>query len=68
MPLKPGKSKAAIGSNISELVKSGRKQPQAVAIALNTARKSGADIPPPKPKRKPPASGRNLRDMMNGTS
>jgi hypothetical protein len=40
MPLKPGKSKADINSNISELVHSGRPQRQAVAIALNTARKA----------------------------
>lgn len=45
MPLKPGKSKATISKNISELVQSGRKQDQAVAIALSQARKSGAKIP-----------------------
>jgi hypothetical protein len=67
MPLKRGKSPAAISQNIRTEMKS-KPKAQAVAIALNTARKSGADIPPPKPKRKPPASGRNLRDMMNGTS
>jgi hypothetical protein len=67
MPLSKGKSKAAISKNISELVNSGRKQAQSVAIALNTARKSGARIPPPKPKRRP-ASGPNLADMMTGNS
>ena len=36
-PLKKGKSKAVISSNIRELKKSGRKQDQAVAIALRTA-------------------------------
>jgi len=38
MPLKKGKSKATVSSNISELVHSGRPQKQAIAIALNTAR------------------------------
>jgi hypothetical protein len=45
MPLEQGKSKKIISSNISELVHSGRKQSQAVAIALSEARKSGAKIP-----------------------
>jgi len=40
MPLKPGKSKAAVSSNISELVYSGRPQRQAVAAALSMARKA----------------------------
>lgn len=39
MPLKKGRSKKIISSNIRELRRSGRKQKQAVAIALNTARK-----------------------------
>lgn len=61
MPLKPGKSKAAVSANISELVKSGRKQPQAVAIALRTAGK---------PKAKAAAAAlrprRTLREVMEG--
>jgi hypothetical protein len=40
MPLKPGKSKSAVSSNISELVHSGHPQRQAVAAALSMARKA----------------------------
>ena len=45
MPLKKGKSKAVISSNIREMVHSGHPQNQAVAAALAQARKSGAKIP-----------------------
>ena len=48
MPLKPGKKN--IGSNISEMEKSGHPKNQAIAAALNEARKSGAKAP--KKKRK----------------
>lgn len=53
MPLKSGKSQKVISQNISELEASktaaGKKRThkQNVAIALNKARDSGANIPPP---------------------
>ena len=37
MPLKKGKSKKVLSANIEELVKSGRPQAQAVAIAFEHA-------------------------------
>jgi len=43
MPLLKGKSN--IGHNIRELMKSGRPQQQAIAIALSHARDTGAKIP-----------------------
>ena len=45
MPLKKGKSKATVSSNIREMVASGHPQKQAVAASLNEARKSAARIP-----------------------
>jgi len=39
-PLKPGKSKKVISSNIRKLKKEGREQSTAIAIALSKARKS----------------------------
>lgn len=50
MPVTKGTSKAAISKNIKELKASGRAQKQAVAIALDAARKSGAKIPKGKSK------------------
>ena len=38
MPLKKGKGKKAVASNIKKLKGEGYKRKQAVAIALNTAR------------------------------
>lgn len=42
MPLERGRSQETISRNVSELVHSGRPQKQAVAIALDTARKARA--------------------------
>lgn len=59
MPLNKGKSKAAVSENISKLRGEGYKPKQAVAIALDTARKAGAKVPKKNPKR-------SLGDMMEG--
>jgi hypothetical protein len=45
MPLTKGKSRDAISKNIKTEIKEGKPRKQAVAIALNEARKSGAKIP-----------------------
>jgi nicotinamide mononucleotide (NMN) deamidase PncC len=52
MPLNKGKSKAAISENIKTEMAAGKKQSQAVAIALSTARRAGAHIPKKKKKGK----------------
>lgn len=53
MPLKKGKGKKVIGDNISELVRSGRPQKQAIAIAMSKAGKSKRPRPRSKKRRKP---------------
>ena len=50
MPLIKSKSKEAVSENISELVKSGKPQKQAIAIALATKREAQRKC---KEKRKP---------------
>lgn len=45
MPLDKSGSKKSIGRNIKTEEEAGKPKKQAIAIALNTARKSGAKIP-----------------------
>ena len=45
MPLIKSASKKAIGENIKTEEAAGKPKKQAIAIALNTARKAGAKIP-----------------------
>lgn len=45
MPLKHGKNKKTISSNVKKEMESGKPKKQAVAIALSEARRSGANIP-----------------------
>lgn len=51
MPLIKSKSKKAVSENIKTEMEAGKPQKQAVAIALNVARKSGAHIPKKKGKK-----------------
>lgn len=52
MPLKIGKSKGTIAANIRTEKAHGKPQDQAVAIALETARRSGASIPKKKKRKR----------------
>lgn len=45
MPLERGTSRETIGHNIATEERAGKPKKQAIAIALNTARESGAKIP-----------------------
>lgn len=45
MPLKKGSSRKVISQNIEEMMASGHPQKQAIAAALNNARKSGGKVP-----------------------
>ena len=45
MPLIKSASKKAIGKNIEREEEAGKPRKQAIAIALNTARKAGKNIP-----------------------
>ena len=45
MPLIKGSSKKAVSANIRRELESGKPKKQAIAIALDVARKSGAKIP-----------------------
>lgn len=51
MPLQKGTSRKTIGKNIKTEQAAGKPKAQALAIALDTARRSGAKIPK-KPKSK----------------
>lgn len=52
MPLIPGRSKEVVSGNIKELVKSGKPQKQAVAIAMSKAGKSKSPTTHMKAKKK----------------
>lgn len=57
MPLDKSGSKDSIGKNIAIEESAGKPKRQAIAIALNTARKGVPPIPQPKAIRKTPRKG-----------
>lgn len=59
MPLKKGSSKKVVSQNIAELIRSGRPQKQAVAIAFSEAGKS-------KPKAKKAKKTSSKRKVTSG--
>jgi hypothetical protein len=52
MPLIRSGSKEAVGENIKTEISAGKPKKQAIAIALNTAREAGANIPTKGKKKK----------------
>ena len=52
MPLIKSASKEAVSENIRREISSGKPRAQSIAIALDTARRSGADIPKPRKRYK----------------
>lgn len=52
MPLIKSKSKAAVSKNIRTEMAAGKPQKQAIAIALDVARRAGAKIPKAKEAKK----------------
>lgn len=57
MSLIKSRSKKAIGANIQTEEAHGKPHAQAVAIALDTARRAGAKIPKPKGGKRPYGNG-----------
>ena len=60
VPLERGTDRKTISGNIREMIASGHPQKQAVAAALDTARRSGADIKP-NPHRRSYAKGGSVK-------